>query len=378
MERATAVDARPDGGRTWLAFVLPGAPQILEKRWGLGGCVVMVWLGGLGVLGLRWRAVLDVGGYSMDEWVALTTLVLGLVLAWGWSVTRMRTAESPARAEPSPWDEARTVFGKNRLAVAGLLAIVAIYLAALWTPYLAPYDPMADDLTRRLMAPSGDHLLGTDEYGRDVLSRLLFGARISLSIGLVAVAISVTIGTILGAVAGYIGGWVDGLIMRLVDLVISFPSLVLLVTVVALFQPSLFVIIVVLGLTQWPGATRLVRGEVLSLREREFVLAARALGFSRARIIARHLLPNVLATVIVVATLGIGQTIVLEAGLSFLGLGVQSPTPSWGTMVNDGRDHLTSEWWLSTVPGLAIVFTVLAFNVVGDGLRDALDPRMRG
>jgi peptide/nickel transport system permease protein len=221
------------------------------------------------------------------------------------------------------------------------------------------------------------HPLGTDQFARDVLSRLLYGARISLLIGFVAVGISVTIGTLLGAVAGFLGGAVDGVIMRFVDMVISFPRLVLLITIIALFEPSIFLITAVLGLTLWPGTARIVRGEVLALREREFVQAAEALGFSKRRIILRHLIPNALGPVIVAATLGIGDTIVMEAGLSFLGLGVQPPTPSWGTMVADGRNVLLNAWWLSTFPGLAIVFTVLSFNLVGDGLRDALDPRLR-
>jgi peptide/nickel transport system permease protein len=201
--------------------------------------------------------------------------------------------------------------------------------------------------------------------------------RNSLTIGFVAAGISVTIGTLLGAIAGFLGGVVDGVIMRFVDVVISFPRLVLLITIIAVFQPSIFIIIAVLGLTLWPTTARIVRGEVLSLREREFVQAAQSLGYSKRRIISRHLIPNALAPVIVAATLGIGNTIVLEAGLSFLGLGVQPPTASWGTMVADGRNHLLDAWWLATFPGLAIVFTVLSFNLVGDGLRDALDPRLR-
>ncbi|MGH7507109.1 MAG: ABC transporter permease, partial [Longimicrobiales bacterium] len=213
--------------------------------------------------------------------------------------------------------------------------------------------------------------------GRDILSRIIYGARISLSIGFIATAISVTLGTLLGAVAGYLGGRADALLMRFTDMVLAFPRLVLLILIVALFQPSMLVIILVLGLTQWPGTTRIVRGDVLSLREREFIQAARALGLSRSRIILRHLVPNVLAPVIVTATLGIGNTIVLEAGLAFLGLGVPPPTPTWGDMVAAGRDNLTNVWWVATFPGLIIVLVVLAFNLVGDGLRDALDPRLR-
>lgn len=276
-------------------------------------------------------------------------------------------------------DLASRAFLRNPAAVMGLVVIVLLYLLALLTPFLAPFEPNAQgSLTgARFLPPSGVHLLGTDNLARDVLSRLLYGARISLSIGLVAVGISVTLGTVLGAVAGYVGGVVDGVIMRLVDMVLAFPRLVLLIAVVALFQPSLFVIVTVLALTLWPSTARLVRGEVLSLREREFVVAAEALGYSRRRILLRHLIPNALGPVIVAATLGVGDTIVLEAGLSFLGLGIQAPTASWGSMVDAGRVDLLGAWWISTFPGLAIVLTVLAFNLVGDGLRDALDPRLR-
>jgi peptide/nickel transport system permease protein len=279
----------------------------------------------------------------------------------------------------SSWRIAGRVLRKNHLALAGLAALIALYLAAMLAPWIAPYDPAAqgDLVSTGYLPPSAEHWLGTDQFGRDVLSRLLYGARISLVIALTAVTISITLGTLLGAVAGYLGGWVDTVIMRVIDLILSFPRLVLLILIVALSRPSIPLIILVLGLTHWPGTARLVRGEVLSLREREFIDAARALGFGRMRIIFRHLIPNVLAPVIVAATLGIGDTIVAEAGLSFLGLGVQPPTPSWGNMVADGRQNLIGAWWITAFPGLVIVLTVMAFNLVGDGLRDALDPRLR-
>ena len=229
----------------------------------------------------------------------------------------------------------------------------------------------------RFLGMSEAHLLGTDEYGRDVFTRLLYGARISLTIGLLAMGIAVTIGTLVGSVAGYLGGYVDAVVMRFVDMVISFPRLILLLTIVAVFRPSFSLIVVVLGLTLWPATARIVRGEVLSLREREFVQAAQALGYSKRRIILKHLIPNALAPVIVAATLGVGNTIVLEAGLSFLGVGLPSSTPSWGNMVADGQEVMLNAWWIATFPGLAIVFTVLSFNLVCDGLRDALDPRLR-
>ena len=277
----------------------------------------------------------------------------------------------------SQWRIAFRHFRKSKIALIGLIVLVFMYLLAIIAPLIAPYDPIAQAVSNSFQAPGMQHWLGTDRFGRDILSRILYGARISLSIGLVATLISVTLGTVLGAVAGFFGGRIDGAIMRFTDMVLAFPRLVLLIMIVALFSPSMAVIIIVLGLTQWPNTTRIVRGDVLSLREREYIQAAHALGMSKSRIIFRHLIPNVLAPVIVTATLGIGNTIVLEAGLSFLGLGIQPPTPSWGNMVADGRDSLLGAWWVATFPGLAIVLTVLAFNLVGDGLRDALDPRLR-
>jgi peptide/nickel transport system permease protein len=367
------------GSRRPLSAVLPGLPQLLAGRWGAGGTALLVWLGLLVVLATRFgRVIAGVGG-AWDERLAVGTLVVGLAATWAWSWRDVGRSGGPKRVGVSQWDLAVRAFSKNRTAVAGLMAIVALYLVALLTPLLAPLDPtfQGDLLTERYVGLSGLHPFGTDQFARDVLSRLLYGARISLLIGFVSVGISVTIGTLVGAIAGFLGGIVDGVLMRVVDMVISFPQLVLLITIIAFFEPSIFLIVAVLGLTLWPNTARIVRGEVLSLREREFVQAAIALGYSKRRIILRHLIPNALAPVIVAATLGIGQTIVLEAGLSFLGLGVQPPTPSWGTMVADGRNVLLNAWWLSTFPGLAIVFTVLSFNLVGDGLRDAMDPRLR-
>jgi peptide/nickel transport system permease protein len=321
------------------------------------------------------------GTGSLDDYLAAATLLLSLIGIWALAQYDLqwgaRRAAGPVG--DSQWRIASRHFKRSHLALAGLAMIVLLYLVALLAPLLAPFDPIAQEnvLATSFLPPSAEHWLGTDRFGRDVLSRILFGARISLAIGFVATAISVTLGTLLGAVAGYAGGKTDAFIMRITDMVLAFPRLVLLIMIVALFSPSIAVIVTVLGLTQWPNTTRIVRGDVLSLREREFIQAAQALGLGRLRIILRHLIPNVLAPVIVTATLGIGNTIVLEAGLSFLGLGIQPPTPSWGNMVADGRDNLIGAWWLATFPGLAIVLTVLAFNLVGDGLRDALDPRLR-
>lgn len=249
---------------------------------------------------------------------------------------------------------------------------------ALFAPWLSPADPMEQALERALSAPSAAHPLGTDRLGRDVLSRLLHGARISLSIALLAVGLSITIGSLLGAVAGLVGGWVDTVVMRSVDVVLAFPRLVLLLVVAGLFADSYLLLVLVLGLTQWPVTTRLVRTEVRGLRERDFVVAARALGFSRRRIVLRHLIPNALAPVLVTATLGVGDTIILEAGLSFLGVGLDPQVPSWGTMLAEGRQQMLGGWWVGVFPGVAIVGVVVALNLVGDALRDVLDPRLRG
>jgi peptide/nickel transport system permease protein len=366
------------GGRG-LAAVFPGLPQLLAGRVAAGGYTLLLWLALLGLVAWRWERIVAAPTGPLDHQLALLTLVLALASAWTWAFRDAAKGAAPLPHSRSQWGLATRAFRKNRTAVAALMAIVSLYLMALLTPFLAPFDPtlQGDLVTMRLQAPSGSHPLGTDHFARDVLSRILYGSRVSLSIGLIAVSISITIGTLLGALAGFIGGALDSVIMRFVDMVISFPRLILLITIIALFEPTIFLIVAVLGLTQWPQVTRIVRGEVLSLREREFIQAGRALGFSRARIILRHVIPNVLAPVIVAATLGIGDTIVLEAGLSFLGMGVQPPTPSWGTIVADGRNNLLGAWWISTFSGLAIVFTVVSFNLAGDGLRDALDPRQR-
>jgi peptide/nickel transport system permease protein len=317
---------------------------------------------------------------SLDGWIAFGALVAGLTLAW-WAGIRAAAPRPDDRAGGlSEWAVVWGEFTKSRLAVLGLYLLAALCAATLLAPYLTSFDPTAmpaDIAGSRNLSPSLAHLMGTDKFGRDVLTRVLFGARVSLAIGSLAMVISIGLGTVVGAVSGYFGGAVDGILMRLVDTMLSFPKLVLLITVVALFEPSLTIVVLVLGLTLWPSSARIVRGEVLSVREREFIQAARALGLSAPRIIFRHILPNVMGPVIVAATLGIGNIILIEAGLSFLGLSVQSSVPTWGVMIRDGREYMIQAWWVATFPGLAIVFTVVAFNLLGDGLRDALDPRLR-
>jgi peptide/nickel transport system permease protein len=264
----------------------------------------------------------------------------------------------------------------NRFAVAGGIVVLLLLAISLLAPLLTPYEPDALDAYQVLLAPSGQHWFGTDELGRDVFTRVLYGARISLKVGFVSVGIAVLIGTLVGLLAGYYGRWLDSLLMRLVDIMLCFPTFFLILAVIAMLEPSIWYIMAVIGLTSWMGVARLVRAEVLSLRERDFVTAARALGASDRRIIFRHVLPNALAPVLVAATLGVAGAILTESALSFLGIGVQPPTPSWGNILTSGKDYIEFAWWLSLFPGLAILVTVLAYNLLGEGLRDALDPRL--
>jgi peptide/nickel transport system permease protein len=263
----------------------------------------------------------------------------------------------------------------NPLSKAGFIIIVAIFLLAMLAPFIAPYDPDDINVKAILIEPSWQHWMGTDGLGRDVLSRMLYGGRISLLVGLVAVGISTIIGIVLGAIAGYYRGWVDTFIMRLVDVMLSIPSFFLILAVIAFLTPSIYNVMIVIGLTSWMGVTRLVRAEFLSLSGREFVQASRALGAKDARLIFTHLLPNSLTPIIVSSVLGVAGAVLLESGLSFLGLGVQAPQASWGNILTDGKDYIQFAWWLSLFPGLAILITVLGYNLLGEGLRDALDPR---
>lgn len=271
-----------------------------------------------------------------------------------------------------------TRFRTNRLAVSGLVLVAGMFVVALASPWLAPYDPNFIDLKEVLMPPGTAHLLGTDTLGRDVLSRIIFGARVSLMVGFVAVGIATLIGLLIGSLAGYYGGWMDQALMRLVDLMLCFPTLFLILAVIAVLGPSIWNIMAVIGLTSWMGVARLVRAEFLSLKEREFVVAARALGAGDARLICRHLLPNALTPVMVSATLGVAGAILTESALSFLGLGVQPPTPSWGNILTMGKDNIEIAWWLSFFPGLAILVTVMSYNLLGEGIREAIDPRLKG
>jgi len=260
------------------------------------------------------------------------------------------------------------------LAGASIVAVVSII--AIFAPWLATYDPNHIVIRDMLLPPSAEHWCGTDTLGRDVFSRLLYGARISLLVGFVAVGIALLVGTILGSISGYAGGTWDNIIMRWTDMVLCFPTFFLILAVIAFLEPSIWNIMIIIGLTSWMGVTRLVRAEFLSLREREFILAAKSIGTPPLRLIWSYLLPNAMGPLLVSAVLGIAGAVLIESGLSFLGLGVQPPTASWGNMLTEGKDNIQIAWWLSVYPGLAILVTVLGYNLLGEGLRDVFDPRL--
>jgi peptide/nickel transport system permease protein len=267
-------------------------------------------------------------------------------------------------------------FKKNRFAMAGAVVVIILFLLSFLAPFITPYDPDALDLYHVLEPPSSAHWFGTDDLGRDVLTRVIYGARISLKVGFVAVGIAVLIGTIVGLVSGYYSGLTDNILMRFVDIMLCFPTFFLILAVIAFLGQSIWYIMIIIGLTGWMGVSRLVRAEVLSIRERDYVMAVRALGASDLRIIFRHILPNALSPVLVSATLGVAGAILTESALSFLGIGVPPPTPSWGNILTSGKDYIEFAWWLTLYPGLAITLTVLAYYLVGEGIRDALDPRL--
>ncbi len=266
----------------------------------------------------------------------------------------------------------------NMRLIFGIAIVVFMGVSALLAPVIATHDPLEVDLSAeaRLQPPSMKHFFGTDNLGRDVYSRMVYGARVSLSVGFIAVAISLLIGLTLGGISGYYGGWVDGVIMRMVEIMYCFPTFFLIMMVITFLGPSIVNVMIVIGLTSWAGLCRLVRAEFLTLRERDFVFSARVQGVSHSRIIFRHILPNAMAPVYVSATLSVGGAILVESALSFLGLGVQIPAPSWGNILTSGKGYMDYAWWLTLYPGLAILITVLSFNLIGEGLRDILDPKM--
>ncbi|MDQ6833667.1 MAG: ABC transporter permease [Chloroflexota bacterium] len=288
------------------------------------------------------------------------------------SPTALASAGAPPRRRTGVWQR----FRRHRIAMVGTVILIILAISAIGAPLVARNDPYHTTLSLIRKPPSSAHWLGGDSSGRDVFARLIYAGRVSLSVGLVAVSIYTLIGLLLGALAGYYGGWVDSVIMRFADIILAFPSLIIIITVVSILGPSIYNVMLVIGLLGWPPMARILRGLFLTLRERDFILASRTVGAPNSRIILKHLLPNALAPIIVAATFGIAQAILLEAGLSFLGLGVQPPTASWGNMLTDAQSLtvLESMPWLWIPPGIMIALAVLSINFIGDGLRDALDP----
>ena len=266
---------------------------------------------------------------------------------------------------------------KNKLALFGLVIVMTLFAIAIFAPFISQHDYKYIDVQNILMPPSSTHFFGTDDLGRDVFSRMIWGTRISLAVGFVSVGISTFIGIILGALAGYYGKYMDLIIMRFVDIMLCIPGFFLILAVIAFLGPNIFNIMIIIGLTSWMGIARLVRAEFLSLKEREFILSAKASGASDFRIIFIHILPNALAPVFISAVLGVAAAVLLESSLSFLGLGIQPPTPSWGNILTDGKSNIEIAWWLSVFPGIGILITVLGYNLLGEGLRDALDPKFK-
>jgi peptide/nickel transport system permease protein len=302
-------------------------------------------------------------------------------------VTQLATAAPPRPgmpAAPSSGRRSRTLVGdafarlrRDRTALVAGVVLAVLVLLAVVAPLVAPYDPIKIDAANTLQPPNPRHLFGTDNFGRDLFSRVLYGGQLSLRIGLISVGISLVFGLTFGLLAGYYGGWVDALVMRLMDMLMAFPGILLALAVIAILGTGLTNVMIAVGVSYIPHYTRVVRASVLSNKSNVWVDAARAIGCGNVRLIRVHILPNVLTSLIVIATLGIAAAILIGASLSFLGLGVQPPTPEWGSMVNEGRDYLRNNWWASTFPGLAIMVAVLAINLLGDGLREALDPRLR-
>lgn len=293
----------------------------------------------------------------------------------------MATKENTKQANKkrSQWREVWRMLKKNKMALLGLVILVILFLLAIFADVIADYDTVVikQNLANRLKGPSADHWLGTDEFGRDIFARLIHGARVSLKVGIVAVGISIVCGGTLGALAGYYGGKLDNIIMRIMDIFLAVPSILLAIAIVSALGPSILNLMVAISVSNIPRYARIVRASVLSIRDQEFVEAARAIGANNARIIFRHIIPNSLAPVIVQGTLGVASAILSTAGLSFIGLGIQPPAPEWGSMLSGGRQYLRYAWWVTTFPGVAIMITILSLNLLGDGLRDALDPRLK-
>jgi peptide/nickel transport system permease protein len=365
-------------GRSWV----PGMGHMALNRKSRGFHLLGYFL--LVAFIISWRWELVIGAFStpaVDRWLASLFLFLsliGIVLFSRWDAQRLiqRMGDKVSKGK-SPMRIAWRRFRGNVLAVGSIYIIVLFYFVAILAPILAPFDPAAIDdvMATRYLPPSLTHLFGTDQYGRDLFSRALYGARVSLSVGFLAMLIAKTVGTTYGSIAAYFGGMVDAVLMRFLDVFIAFPTFYLMLMMVGVFEANITLLVLILGFTAWPGTARFIRGEILSLKEQAFTEAARAIGLPNRTIIFKHLIPSALSPVLVSAALSVAGMIGAEAGLSFLGLGIRPPTPSWGNMVSGGQDALLVAWWVALFPGGLLALTLISFSLLADGLRDALDPK---
>ena len=365
------------------AFVLPGSGHLLSKKNTKLGINLLIGTGAIALLVIfRLDRFIDTfQSKAFDHWLAAIFAILSWSAMVFISVKHTYAFLIDKIKKPqikTPLVLASRRFKENKLAVISLYVICFFYLVAVLAPFLAIHDPSAIDnvLETRYQSPSWEHPFGTDEFGRDLYSRALYGARVSLSVGLLAVLIAISIGTLYGSVAGYFGGFIDNIMMRFVDVFIAFPTFFLLLMLVGVFEASIVAMVLILGLTSWPGTARFIRGEVLSLKEKQFTEAARAIGLPHRTIILRHLIPNGISPVLVSAAMMVSGMIYYEAGLSFLGIGIRPPTPTWGNMMSSGKDALLVAWWVALFPGGILAATMLSFNLLADGLRDAFDPKV--
>jgi peptide/nickel transport system permease protein len=364
-----------------LLALIPGANHMRNLKIKRGiSLLVLALLLGLILFFNHSKIIECLNSKAISSWSAALVYILLCVGTWVYSIVYAIKIQSKTNMDlrrNSSFHYTLKRFSANSLANISAYLIVLMFIVAFLAPILAPYDPhlIKDVVNTRYQAPSFTHLFGTDSLGRDLFSRALFGARISLSIGILSVLISMSLGTIYGAVAGYFGGVIDNVLMRFVDVIMAFPIFFLMLLLVGVFDASILMLILILGFTSWAGTARYIRGEILSLRERAFIESSQAIGLPAHTIIWRHLIPNALSPVLVTATLMVGGMITAEAGLSFLGIGIRPPTPSWGNMISEGQDAVFTGWWIAFFPGLLLTITILSFNLLADGLRDALDTK---
>lgn len=365
----------------WLYSLIPGLGHLILGYKRTGVHLIILTLSMAAILIWRWEIFLELlFSNDIERWIGSAFIIIMLFGCYAfsfWDVVRLTNKNQAELIAKSPFKLAMRRFNTNKLALFALYIIIFFFLTAFLSPIIAPHSPVLIDdvINTRYIEPSLSHPFGTDELGRDLFTRALYGARVSLSVGLLAVIIAITIGTIYGAIAGFFGGLIDNILMRVLDVIMAFPIFFLLLMLVAIFEVNILVMVLIMGFTSWMGTARYIRGEILSLKEREFIEAARAIGLSNSLIILRHLIPNALSPVLVSSALMVGSMIGAEAGLSFLGIGIRPPTPTWGNMINSGADSLLFAWWIAFFPGALLAITILCFNLIADGLRDALDPK---